>query len=135
MSDYNVRIILKEEGLNILSNKLEDGKEILNNADINKKVGNLILLGWNKLNSQNFYLLQHRLYEIGYEDISYRMSCIGESLEDIQEYAHTSEKDKNDYIPFPSIIRTFDDKEIENDLNIYFNNLELDKESEGIDYE
>lgn len=145
MTDYTVRLVIKQEGLNLINKELEKNKDeslrnLIKNADINKKFGNLIYLGWNELNSERYFFLQHRLFDVGYNDISYRITGMGEELTDVQEESYTSTKDTNVIIPYPSVIRTFDENDIEKQMNgyaKYLNYLEemQNKNCEEVEYE
>lgn len=123
MINYNVRLVIKKEGIDILKNSLneEDIKNILSNTDIKRIIDDLVYIGWNQLNSENLFLLQNGLFYVGYNDITYRMISIGEDITDVQEEYFTSDKDKNVNIPFPSLVRTFDEKDMEQQLKGYVN--------------
>ncbi len=132
MTNYQIRLILKKEGLDLLSNT--SLKDIIKSADINKSFGDLTYIGWNSLNAESCLLLKNKIFDVGYNDISYRMTCIGEDLTDIEEEQYTSYNDENNNIPFPSVIRTFDEKDMENQLNGYLEYLESKKEINSIEY-
>lgn len=123
MTDYNVRLIIKKEGIDILKNSLKEAdiNDILSNTDIKRIVDDLVYIGWSKLNSENLLSLKKCLFDVGYNDITYRMISIGEDITDIQEEYFTSYEDKSVNIPFPSLIRTFDENDMEQQLKGYVN--------------
>lgn len=145
MTDYKVRLVIKQEGLDLINKELEKTddeslKNLIKSADINKTYKNLVYLGWNELNSKKYLFLQRQLFEVGYNDISYRITGLGEEMSDIQEESYTSPKDVNVIIPYPSVIRTFDESDIEKQMNGYAKYLKYLEEKqnenrEEIDYE
>ena len=90
-------------------------------ADINKSIGYMVYLGWNKLNSESYVFLQDVVLELENNDMSYKMTSIGEDLTDIQEdyYTGSTDENMNIVIPFPPIINTFDDMDMEQQLAKY----------------
>ncbi len=76
--------------------------------------------------------LSDALYSISNEEISYRLTIIGENLEDIEEQSYTAKEDENLNIPFPSIIRTFDEKDLERQMDYFILNKE-NPQKEDID--
>lgn len=121
MTDYTVRLVVKKEGLDLINKELEKTndeslKNLIEKADINKRFRDLVYLGWNELNSERYLFLQHSLFEVGYNDISYRITGMGEELTDVQEESYTSTKDTNVIIPYPSVIRSFDEDDMEKQM-------------------
>ena len=121
MTEYKVRLVIKQEGLELINKELEKTndeslKNLIKNADINKTFRDLVYLGWNELDSERYLFLQHTLFEVGYNDISYRITGMGEELTDIQEESYTSAKETNAVIPYPSVIRTFDESDMEKQM-------------------
>ena len=83
MTDYKVRLVIKQEGIDLINKELERTndealKNLIKKADINKTFRNLVYLGWNELDSERYLFLQHRLFDVGCNDISYRITGIGE---------------------------------------------------------
>ena len=62
------------------------------------------------------------LWELEDEDISYHYARIGESYDDYDEQSYDSTEGQ-DYIPFPSLIRRFDDDEIKREMSANFNKI------------
>ena len=142
MTDYNVRLVIKQEGIDLINKELERTndealKNLIKKADINKTFRNLVYLGWNELDSERYLFLQHRLFDVGCNDISYRITGIGEELTDVQEESYTSPKDVKVDIPYPSVIRTFDENDIEKQMTGYIKYLEekQNENSKEMDYE
>jgi hypothetical protein len=142
MTDYKVRLVIKQEGIDLINKELERTndealKNLIKKADINKTFRNLVYLGWNELDSERYLFLQHRLFDVGCNDISYRITGIGEELTDVQEESYTSPKDVKVDIPYPSVIRTFDENDIEKQMTGYIKYLEekQNENSKEMDYE
>lgn len=145
MTNYNVRLVIKQEGLEIINEELEKAddeslKNLIKSADINKTYRDLVYLGWNDFNSEKYLFLQEILFEVGCNDISYRITGIGEEITDVQEENYTSKRDENVIIPYPSVIRTFDENDIKQQMNGYVKYLKYLEEKqnenrEEIDYE
>lgn len=145
MTNYNVRLVIKQEGLEIINKELEKAddeslKNLIKSADINKTYRDLVYLGWNDFNSEKYLFLQEILFEVGCNDISYRITGIGEEITDVQEENYTSKRDENVIIPYPSVIRTFDENDIKQQMNGYVKYLKYLEEKqnenrEEIDYE
>lgn len=145
MTNYNVRLVIKQEGLEIINKELEKTdneslKNLIKSADINQTYKNLVYLGWKKINYEKYLFLQESLFEVGCNDISYRITGIGEEITDVQEESYTSKRDENVIIPYPSVIRTFDENDIKQQMNGYVKYLKYLEEKqnenrEEIDYE
>ena len=142
MTDYKFRLVIKKEGIDLINKVLditndEALKNLIKKADINKTFRNLVYLGWNELDSERYLFLQHRLFDVGCNDISYRITGIGEELTDVQEESYTSPKDVKVDIPYPSVIRTFDENDIEKQMTGYIKYLEekQNENSKEMDYE
>ena len=134
MSDFNVRLVTKKQGLEILKNS-EIFKDILSRANINKTFGDLIYLGWKELNSENHFLLEKEIYKLQDNNITYRMTTIGEEMDNIYEDSYTATGEEVEDIPFPSLIRDFDEDDMEHQLRgyeIYQKRLE---EKDTIEYD
>lgn len=59
-------------------------------------------------------------------EISYRMTGIGEETDNIQEDKYTSKEDEKKGIPYPSLVRTFDEEDMESELKLYTARIEKD---------
>ena len=142
MTDYKVRLVIKQEGIDLINKELERTndealKNLIKKADINKTFRNLVYLGWKEIDSERYIFLQHRLFDVGCNDISDRITGIGEELTDVQEESYTSPKDVKVDIPYPSVIRTFDENDIEKQMTGYIKYLEekQNENSKEMDYE
>lgn len=128
----DIRLIIKKSSLEKLIQEDSEIEEIIENADINKTYGILLYLGWDDVRGKVVDTLSDALYSISNEEISYRLTIIGENLEDIEEQSYTAKKDENLNIPFPSIIRTFDEKDLERQMDYFILNKE-NPQKEDID--
>lgn len=128
----DIRLIIKKSSLGKLIQEDSEIEEIIEDADINKTYGILLYLGWDDVRGKVVDTLSDALYSISNEEISYRLTIIGENLEDIEEQSYTAKKDENLNIPFPSIIRTFDEKDLERQMDYFILNKE-NPQKEDID--
>lgn len=128
----DIRLIIKKSSLGKLIQEDSKIEEIIENADINKTYGILLYLGWDDVRGKVVDTLSDALYSISNEEISYRLTIIGENLEDIEEQSYTAKEDENLNIPFPSIIRTFDEKDLERQMDYFILNKE-NPQKEDID--
>ena len=128
----DIRLIIKKSSLGKLIQEDSEIGEIIEDADINKTYGILLYLGWDYVRGKVVDTLSDALYSISNEEISYRLTIIGENLEDIEEQSYTAKKDENLNIPFPSIIRTFDEKDLERQMDYFILNKE-NPQKEDID--
>lgn len=128
----DIRLIIKKSSLEKLIQEDSEIEEIIENADINKTYGILLYLGWDDVRGKVVDTLSDALYSISNEEISYRLTIIGENLEDIEEQSYTAKEDENLNIPFPSIIRTFDEKDLERQMDYFTLNKE-NPQKEDID--
>lgn len=135
----DVRVIIKTDSLEILKqyfNNREDYlKDLLDNADIHKTVANITYLGWNDIKSDIVDAIENSMMELGDNNKSYRMTTIGENIDDITSIEYTTDEDYKHFIPYPSITREFDEKDMENQLNGYLYEYNHSQEMEQIDYE
>lgn len=120
----DIRLIIKKSSLGKLIQEDSEIEEIIEDADINKTYGILLYLGWDDVRGKVVDTLSDALYSISNEEISYRLTIIGENLEDIEEQSYTAKEDENLNIPFPSIIRTFDEKDLERQMDYFILNKE-----------
>lgn len=128
----DIRLIIKKSSLGKLIQEDSEIEEIIEDADINKTYGILLYLGWDDVRGKVVDILSDALYSISNEEISYRLTIIGENLEDIEEQSYTAKEDENLNIPFPSIIRTFDEKDLERQMDYFILNKE-NPQKEDID--
>lgn len=128
----DIRLIIKKSSLGKLIQEDSEIEEIIEDADINKTYGILLYLGWDDVRGKVVDTLSDALYSISNEEISYRLTIIGENLEDIKEQSYTAKEDENLNIPFPSIIRTFDEKDLERQMDYFILNKE-NPQKEDID--
>lgn len=128
----DIRLIIKKSSLGKLIQEDSKIEEIIEDADINKTYGILLYLGWDYVRGKVVDTLSDALYSISNEEISYRLTIIGENLEDIEEQSYTAKEDENLNIPFPSIIRTFDEKDLEKQMDYFILNKE-NPQKEDID--
>ncbi len=128
----DIRLIIKKSSLGKLIQEDSKIEEIIEDADINKTYGILLYLGWDDVRGKVVDTLSDALYSISNEEISYRLTIIGENLEDIEEQSYTAKEDENLNIPFPSIIRTFDEKDLERQMDYFILNKE-NPQKEDID--
>ena len=140
MSYSNVRLITKTESIDVLNQLLEkqNGKtiaDIIKEADINKTYNDIVYLGWERLSSGYVLLLSDAMIELEDQELSYRLTTIGEATEEIEELHYTSEKDEEKDIPYPSIIRSFDEIDMELQLKCYDDYINRLNERDTIEYE
>lgn len=128
----DIRLIIKKSSLGKLIQEDSEIEEIIEDDDINKTYGILLYLGWDDVRGKVVDTLSDALYSISNEEISYRLTIIGENLEDIEEQSYTAKEDENLNIPFPSIIRTFDEKDLERQMDYFILNKE-NPQKEDID--
>lgn len=128
----DIRLIIKKSSLGKLIQEDSEIEEIIEDAGINKTYGILLYLGWDDVRGKVVDTLSDALYSISNEEISYRLTIIGENLEDIEEQSYTAKEDENLNIPFPSIIRTFDEKDLERQMDYFILNKE-NPQKEDID--
>ena len=128
----DIRLIIKKSSLGKLIQEDSEIEEIIEDADINKTYGILLYLGWDDVRGKVVDTLSDALYSISNKEISYRLTIIGENLEDIEEQSYTAKEDENLNIPFPSIIRTFDEKDLERQMDYFILNKE-NPQKEDID--
>lgn len=126
----DVRMIASKKGFQMLgefiSKYLEDRRSddnLFKYMDIKKSCNDFVYLGWNDIKwyefDDNFVGIQalynglKKLKEKGY---SYRLSILGENYDDFESYDFEGEKEKF-YLPYPQLIREFDDNYIDKEIN------------------
>lgn len=136
----NVRLITKTKAidvLNSLTEQIDDGtmKDIIQDADINKTYGDIVYIGWKYIETDSVELIESSMYELEEQNLSYRLTIIGDYDEEIEESHYTSPEDEEKNIPYPSIIRSFDEKDMEEQLEGYENYIKSSLDKEMSDYE
>lgn len=118
----DVRIVTTTSGYKEMLKNSEVVK-LMKSIDVNKKSANIVYLGWNQINVEGLKILQKSLLKLVEMDFSYRVTKIGENLEDIEDYWNISDKDrkKGTYLFYPTVTRVFDENDIDNQLKAYSN--------------
>ena len=125
----DVRILTSKKGYERLQKyvkqalKNENGwDDLLENADIRNVSSNGVLVGWNCIKWYEDYKDVNSIVEglevLENEDYSYRFSRIGEDFTDHEEIYYDSKNRGDHFIPFPSVIRQFDDEYTLKDLSL-----------------
>jgi len=136
----DVRMITTTNAFNILNELTEQVngetiKDIIESADINKTYGDIVYIGWDYIDEPTAELIESSMYELEENDVSFRLTIIGEYDEDIEESIYTSPNDEEKNIPHPSVIRSFDEKDMEEQLKGYDNYINNTTDKEMDDYE
>lgn len=136
-----IRLVTTKEGLSVLKSLnvfMNDDflQTILENTNINKTFGDVIYLGWDDVNLTKEALIKDVMIDLEENDISYSLSIIGEYAgeEEINLQYNSKTKEIKE-LPFPSIIYTFDENDMENQLKGFENYIENNRKMEEIDYE
>jgi len=132
----DVRLITTKKGFTFMENQAKADSEIKEAIDwleIKKEYANIKYMGWNDINSQAVDVIQNFTSELEDRNISYRLSIIGENLGDIQEYDYTAPKDEKKYIPYPSLNRSFDEADMEQQFGYYKHHIESHLDSEEME--
>lgn len=125
----DVRIVVSKKGYQELSlyvNKYlkehhgEIYENLLNKCTI-KKGKYFYYLKWNSIKFYEWNNEIQAIYEglehLKTSDYSYRIAVLGENLDDYSERYFESSKEREQDLPYPSLIRKFDDCEVEQCLN------------------
>lgn len=136
----DVRMITTTNAFDILNELTEqiNGetiKDIIESADINKTYGDIVYIGWDYIDEPTAELIESSTNELEENDVSFRLTIIGEYDEDIEESIYTSPKDEEKNIPYPSVTRSFDEKDMEEQLKGYDNYINNTTDKEMDDYE
>ena len=136
----SIRLITKKESVEVLKQLLEkvDDKslsDIIDNANINKEYGDIVYLGWNYLHSRRTKLIESAMIELEDQELSYRLTIIDDATVEIEELHYTSPQDEEKNIPYPSIIKSFDENDMEAQLKGYDNYINRINDKEMGDYE
>lgn len=120
----DIRIVTSKEGYEKLQEfvkkYLEEHNEdynLLEECDIKQEGKSQIYFGWNSLKwYENSYdevdAIMEGLNYLGENEYSYRYSRIGESYDDYEEQYYDGNKEKENYLEYPNLIREFDDEYI-----------------------
>lgn len=118
----DVRIITSKKGFKELNkyvkNYLKDSSEsdynLMDNLKFKAENDYACYFGWNYLKWYEGYgsvdAIINGLEHLKEKDMSYRISRIGESYDDIEEEYYESEKEEEQDLEFPSMLRQFDDE-------------------------
>lgn len=136
MTNKDVRLITKKEAIKLFENiNNVILRNIISSADIKQEYGDIVYLGWNSLNSNSVTLLEASMIDLEDQELSYRLTIIGNTLEEIEELYYTAIEDDKKNIPYPSVIRTFDEKDMEEQLKGYNNYINKIADKEMDEYE
>ena len=140
----DIRIVTSKDGFEKLkefvTNYLKEHNEdynLLENCDIKQEGKNQFYFGWNSVKwYENDYedvdAIMEGLNYLGENEYSYRYSRIGESYDDYEEQYYDGNKENENYLEYPNLIREFDDKYVLSlikDTNVMkFDNNEEQKE-------
>ena len=132
----DIRLIVTKRGYELIKeHESNEESNILGDVEINKEVGDIVYLGWN--NEKGLELreeLEEAMNVLGDMDLSYRLTIIGDNLDDIEENSYTSSKD--DFIPYPSLTRQFDEDGMQQQLDLYLRDFNKKNEIEvELDYD
>lgn len=124
----DVRLVTSKKGYETLEASVKKflGKDnsdynLLDNPDVLIKGKNGVLVGWNSIkwyedsDYKAIDAIEAGMNHLADKELGYRFARIGESYDDYEEKSEDSKED--DYLPYPSMIREFDDASVEEDLN------------------
>ena len=127
----DIRVITTKDGFEelkkIINQRIEENLGIYNPLEyieINKKFKDIVYIGWNYIRLSDTEFIDEVVNSLKDKDITYRIAILGESINDIEENYHTAEKDDKRYIPYPSIKRDFDEKDMNRLLKEYIKELD-----------
>lgn len=136
-----VRLITTKEGFNILKQMrhfINDDylPTVLENTTIKKEFGKVIYLGWDNVYLAKETLIKESVIDLEEHDVPYTLSILGEYQEnELEEFFYNSKNKEIKELPFPSVIRNFDEKDIEEQLSYYKKDIKNTKQVEEIEYE
>lgn len=122
----DIRIVTSIDGYEKLKEfvkrYLEEHNEdcnLLEECDIKQEGKKQIYFGWNSIKwYENDYddvdAIMEGLNYLGENEYSYRYSRIGESYDDYEEQYYDGNKEKENYLEYPNLIREFDDEYVLN---------------------
>lgn len=136
MYRVDVRLVTTTKGLELMKKECKDEslQRRFDNADINKNAGNIVYLGWNRLNEDIYNHLRNLLYILDEQDITNKMAMMGENFDDVSIHEYTSSKDIRKDIPTPDVDRYFNESEINKTLQRIEEKTKNLSEFETIDY-
>lgn len=117
----DVRIITSKKGFkelnkfvnNYLKDSLEAEYNLMNNLKFKAENDYACYFGWDYLKWYEGYdtvdAIINGLNHLEENDMSYRFSRIGESYDDYEEKSYESEKEEEQDLEYPSMLREFDD--------------------------
>lgn len=120
----DIRIVTSKEGYEKLkefvTNYLKEHNEdynLLEECDIRQEGKNQVYFGWNYLkwyegSYKEVDAIMEGLNYLGENEYLYRYSRIGESYDDYEEQYYDGNKEKENYLEYPNLIREFDDEYI-----------------------
>ncbi len=124
----DVRIVTSKKGYEELEKHVKNylGKDntdfnLLDNTDVLIKGKNGILIGWNSIKwyehsaFKEIDAIESGMNHLADKELGYRFARIGESYDDYEEKSEDGKED--DDLPYPSMIREFDDTYVEEELN------------------
>lgn len=138
----DVRIATSKKGFNELKKVVEDKLREINQLDCNlldcldirKENDEVCYFGWNNIKwydgidgYEEVDAIIDGLDELEEKDLSYRFARIGESYDDYEQFSHDGidEVDLKSYVPYPSMVRYFDDDYLMSELDGIEKGLEV----------
>lgn len=120
----DVRLLTFDKGVEILKQEFEKSKNesyinILKNISINNSTNDIVYLGWNRLNNDCVRFLKDTLYKLEEQNITHKISIMGENFDDIDTYEYVAPEDEDKNIPSLDINRVFNENEIESFFKRY----------------
>jgi hypothetical protein len=126
----DVRMIASKKGFKmlegIISKYLEDKKSddnLFKYTDVKKSCDDFVYLGWNNIKWYEFddsfvgiQALYNGLEELKKKGYSYHLSILGSDYDDFESHDFEGKKEKF-YLPYPRLIREFDDKYIDQEIS------------------
>ena len=105
---------------------------LMDNLNIKEEDNNSVYFGWDWVkwyegSYKGVDAIMEGLNHLEEKDLSYRFSRLGEDYDDYEEHYHDSEKEEEQGLEYPYVIRDFDDDEMIQDLE---NNKKADKNKE-----
>lgn len=134
MYELQIRLVTTKKGLELFKNNVFL-QPLFKNPTIHKTFGDIVYLGWEKATLSKGYSIKDAMLNLEKNDISYTLSIQDKSFEGTIKCHYNSKNSKVKELPFPSIVHTFDEKDMEEQLKGFKNYLENNKLLEDIDYE
>ena len=143
----DVRIVTSKQGFEKLKEYVEkylkehnEKYNLLENLDTDIKNDNECYFGWNSIKWYDFdafyehvRAIMHGLDRLQENEYSYRYAILGENNDDYEEQYYEGNRDGEEYLEFPSLIREFDDSYMESLLKSTNNKLN-EENKEDIEY-